>query len=449
MPLPTHLRKGCRALLRLLALLVVTLLVLAATAVFWVERQISGLESAVWDRAALHELEPREEFLEIIATARLLPDSLEVRASGLRGDLAHHRGDDDDAAEHYKMTKEWLFGSGRGAMMSFVKSIPALFTGGTDFARGFQEYKSKATAVPPVDEAALGLAAPVIARSEEDWRAFQAVPALEDAEAEMTRGALNNADDHPADTLFAVELCSRHQALIDALCRLQHPPIPPDPDDVPDLRSLSGFIQLLTLDALHQAAADDKAAARASLDAVYNLLGTMEQQPRLQLMSFTTQLRSELADLLESEHGARLRPFFSEQHRLPEKIWESICAGEYQAMKRLLARTLAGGDPDVRRLHALVLSKNAAFWGKARREGMPIILPNTSDAEAVWFYRNRRFFQRADTASHAEGLQAAAENEDFMAELTHRISTVSMGGIEQDIAALRAREAALASKSAP
>lgn len=435
----------CPRLLRLLAFFIVVFLVVAAVACLLVERRISHLESAVWERAAVNELKTEEDFLQRIATARILPEALECRASGLLGDLAHHRGDDALANEHYERTMKWLFGTAR---IVVTKVIPAFFVGDTDFAHGFTDYGRTPTPLPPVNDADLEIKPPMVRVSDENWRAYLAVPALKQEEAQMIRDTLESMNSpHPADRLFVIEICARHQKVIDALCRLPHPLFPVNVDEMKDIQRLPEFVRLLLLDALQRGAAENNARTIMSLDAAFNLLDALEQNPSVDFMLVSFSLRSELVTLLESERGEHLRPFFREEYRLPAAIWDRLCASEYQAMKRITADTMSGPDPMASRLRTLVLTKHAEFWNKNRLEGAQKSAKSSIQTfQAAWFFGNRRVYQHASIATYAEGRQAAAEYEDFVAEIVHRVGLPLMGSLHQDIAALRVREAVIVSK---
>jgi hypothetical protein len=429
-----------RRVWRVVVLLLVVLGGLFVVSIWWIGREISQLESAAWDRAAFEELEARKMFLERVATARLLPDSLESRARGLLGDLAYQDQEFQQALDHYLISLDWLGSSGHLLMAGFKNLVPSAWGGSGDFARGFTDYKTAPPPPPALEDADLvPEAAPGVPGT--GWAAFAAIPHLdEDDEAEL-RDLIQTPEEEPRVAAF----CSRHAHRVQSLRQVSEPPVPTDPDDVLTIRLVANWVRLLVLDALTHARAERGNEAARSFGAAFHTLSILEQAPALHSLLTMKSLREEIAGVLESAAGAPLRPHFRPDHWLPGAMWRRGIQGEYQRMKRLFSSSLSGTDPMAARLRSLTLSKVAKFWRKVLNEGGHHD-SGTAHALAMsrWFFQSRRFLVHPGTGSYADGFRVAAGHEDCLVEVVGASGAPNLGRLHESIEALRAREVALA-----
>ena len=425
---------------RFVIVLLVVVAVLGVIGIF-IEREIGRLESAMWDRGALQELEPAQQFLQRLANGRVLT-SWQARACGLLGDLAHHRAEYEDATNYYSKSMEALGVAARPS--NLVNFTPSLYKGSGDFSLGYNSYESTAAVPAAVEDVKLMIQFPAVPGSEVAWGALVAIPQLQDTEASAIHQALPEADEPAPDFSAMKKLCEDHRHQITALRNLSGPLVPPDPDDMTSIHGVSGFIRLLMLDAICQIQAGDVTAAASSFDNAYSLLGVFENNPRLVTLMATLSIRTELADMLESGHAMSLQPFFKQRHCLGEAMWEQAVAGEYQAMKRLLTKSMSGSDPQAKRLRTLVMNKQTAFWRVVRSKNhIASSISPLSALTSAFFFKNRRFFQRAHSATRADGLRVAAELENHIAEIVHRIGCPNIGNLDEQFTQIRSREAAL------
>ncbi|WP_395753576.1 hypothetical protein [Prosthecobacter sp.] len=430
-----------RRVLILLLLLIVAPLGLGA----YLSRRISQLETAVWERSEFGELAGSESVLQDVVTSQIIPGFLRNRASGLLGDLSYHRKDFKTALDYYGLSMGRLKD---GGFAKLLHSIPAAWQGPGDFHRGYRDYNTSPPPAPSLNDADLELPPSTKSLNTEAWRDLTGIPPVDAAEAREIWAWIGSSKEAFPDYDRAEDLLEKYHGQIVALRRFHEPMPPPDPDDFSDLVTLRGFAGLMMLDALQCAESGSLDQAGSSFDTAYTLMECPEQHPRMVTLFSSVNMRSKFADLLESETGGSLRSFFRQKHCLEEKIWKQLPLVEYQATKRLTAETMPASDPTAVRLRGRVLAKQAAFWRGVREHGTGNSVADFSEAMAGYVFKNRRFFQRADTASYADGRRAAEECEDCMAEIVHRLGVPSMGSMDQDFAALHAREAALAQPQA-
>ncbi len=398
----------------------------------YVQWKLGHLESSLWHRGAPHELAASRHFLEGLANVRILA-SWQARAQGLLGDLAYHQGNFEEAFDCYTESTQSLMDAIRSSELVLV-ATPIFVGASREVAEGFSDYQSSPPPLPPLDETGLNWKHPADALTASRWQAFLAIPGFDQNESSWFRYALQDENRAGLDMKLIAEICAVHAPQIEALCQLDWPLIPPNPDAFDAVPKMADSARLLMLDAVRRAHGGDMEGAIQSFDAAYAMLRSFEYNPQFLTLEIALGIRKELFELFETAEGEPLRELFQQEQRLDPSFWENMTAGEYQVIKQVLEKSFRGKGQQANRVLDLALAKHHAYWQEVRAHGpSPKGGPSMQEVTSRWFFKFRRFIQGGHKGNRADGRQAAAELEDMRAETIHQIGRRHLGSLHEEM----------------
>jgi len=409
--------KGCRKSFKLLISAAFLIAILSGLA-SW---RINSLENAVWEKDDLLQLEKHELVLMLVSALKFVVPSLSERADGLRGDLAFHRKEYNQALNCYDSIipmwiKTSLDGNDPNVVAEIVKSRGVAHR---DFHLAFSDMES----VPLVS---LVLRDewfdtrdkdPWLSQDLNAWPILEAVAQNplphEDVQSlrrwlKMISSGTAERDIEQAVPAMRI-LCGRHVMMINRLKSLPTSSIFPD-DGAAGLSVVSAcrdYADLLFIDAVTLIRSGEREASQRSLDATYLLLQHMQRAHGFTPTLICNILRQDLIEAFEGSFASRLQPLFRHEYLMNSNSFELALKSEYQNTKWLLEQSLTGSSATQKRMHQLVMQKHLANFNAIRESPGEPPSVELEKILAHWAFRYRKYLAVENQNSFNDGQKVA------------------------------------------